>query len=118
MGLFLKGITLPKRLSTPVLKLLDLPLPHKVILPLKTYTGTSSQPVVSVGDSVKKGQLIAEATTSLPVHATISGTVVEIAPHLDPRGTPVESVIIESDGKDDAIAPLEKKAEDADFKDF
>lgn len=109
MGVFSKGIKLPKRLSSPVLRLLDLPLPDRVILPLKSYTTNPPTPVVSVGESVKKGQLIAEGTDSLPVHATISGKVVEITERLDARGTRAESVIIESDGNDDSISPPKEK---------
>ena len=115
MGLFTKGLTLPKRLSRPSLTPVEVPLPEKVILPLKPYTGTPAQPLVSVGEKVKRGQLIAEGTGSVPVHATIAGTVAAIAPHLDPRGTEVASVTIESDGTDDAIVPSPReKADTAD----
>jgi len=109
MGLFLKGITLPKRLSAPSLSLIELAAPEKVILPLRQYVGEPSEAIVAVGDSVKTGQLIADAsdTHRLPVHATISGTVTEITAHSDPRGLHVESICIESDGTDTWLTPPE-----------
>jgi len=100
MGLFLKGIRLPRKVAT--LDLVEAPLPTRVILPLRQYIGEPARPVVSVGDRVKVGQLIgaAEQGASLPLHATIAGEVVGIEEHLDHRGTTVPSVVINSDGTD------------------
>jgi len=112
MALFAKGITLKKKVTTLNLDLIDTPLPKRVILPLQQYIGEPSQPVVAKGDTVTAGQLIATAPTdsSLPLHATISGTVAEITEHPDYKGTPTPSIILESDGKDtwEALSREEK----------
>ncbi len=107
MGLFSKGIKLPKKADSTTFKLIETPPPKKVILPLKQYIGEPSQPTVKVGDNVKVGQIIATSVSdsSIPVHATISGSVTDITEHLDYMGVPVPSIIIESDGTDTWIEP-------------
>jgi Na+-translocating ferredoxin:NAD+ oxidoreductase subunit C len=102
---FTGGIHLPghKSLSNgqPVRKLAT---PRRVILPLKQHIGAAAEPVVSVGDSVYKGQLVATAPSfiSAPVHASVSGRVIDIGdyamPH--PSGIAEQCIVIESDGEE------------------
>ena len=75
--------------------------PAEVILPMNMHSGHDAEPIVSVGDHVKVGQLIAreEGRFSSPVHATVSGTVVEIAPMPTASGKDTVMIRIESDGK-------------------
>ena len=75
--------------------------PAEVILPMNMHSGHDAEPIVSVGDHVKVGQLIAreEGRFSSPVHATVSGTVVEIAPMPTASGKDTVAIRIESDGK-------------------
>ncbi len=57
------------------------PLPGAVRLPLKQTPGVPPAPVVSVGDSVRKGELVAElpeGKLGANLHASIDGTVTEI----------------------------------------
>jgi len=79
------------------------PLPQKVIIPTRQHIGAPCQPTVNVGDSVKKGQIIAEAQAfvSSPVHASISGKVTEIAEYPNAVFGTCQSIVIESDGKDE-----------------
>lgn len=58
-------------------KLLELPLPEQLVLPVGQHIGAPAKPVVKVGDQVFKGQLLAEATgpISAALHAPTSGTV-------------------------------------------
>jgi len=60
-----------------------MPSSKKVCIPV-TMGGAPNQVLVKVGDVVKKGQLIANgnAFMSVPVHASISGTVKKIGPVL------------------------------------
>jgi len=113
MALFSKGITLSKKVTTVKLDLVETPLPKRVILPLQQCIGEPSQPVVKAGDTVTTGQLIATAPTdnSLPLHATISGTVGDITEQPDYKGTPTPSIIIEGDGTDTWIEPHKEKEE-------
>ncbi|MDD4262723.1 MAG: electron transport complex subunit RsxC [Syntrophaceticus schinkii] len=78
-------------------------LPHKVILPVRQHIGAPSVPIVNKGDNVKKGQVIAaaaEGAVSSNVHATISGTVVDISEQPHPSFGECLAIIIESDGLD------------------
>jgi electron transport complex protein RnfC len=85
-----------------------LPLPKKLFVPLQQHIGAPATPVVSIGDRVLKGQLIATAqgTVSAPVHAPTSGTVVALGDHVAPHpsGLPVPTITLESDGEDKWIA--------------
>ena len=78
-------------------------LPKKVIIPMGMHLGAPCEPIVKVGDLVKKGQKIGEAKAfvSVPVHASISGKVTAVEPRPWPGGGPMMSVVIESDGKDE-----------------
>jgi electron transport complex protein RnfC len=82
-----------------------LPLPAILYLPLQQHIGAPAEPVVQVGDTVKKGQLLARGTAavSAPTHAPSSGTITAIteitAPH--PSGLPQLTIVLEADGKDE-----------------
>ena len=71
-----------------------------LIYPISQHIGAPANPIVAVGDHVLKGQMIAEAGgfVSAPIYASVSGTVKAIAPHLNPTGGTVNSIVIENDG--------------------
>jgi len=81
-----------------------LPLPERLYLPLCQHSGEDAVPLVSVGDTVLKGQRIAaaEGRLSANIHAPTSGKVVAIEtivmPH--PSGLPANAIIIEPDGEE------------------
>ena len=79
--------------------LVRFPQPDTVVLPMSMHLGAPANPVVQVGDYVKKGQVVGEAAgfISAPVHASVSGKVVAIEerPHAN-RGTCL-AVVIEND---------------------
>ncbi len=81
----------------------QMPAPAKVILSLQQHTGGPSKPLVEVGQEVKLGQKIAEASSfiSASLHASVAGKVVEIAPHPHPTGGEVTAIVIENDGSDE-----------------
>ena len=93
--------------------------PKEVILPMNMHSGHDAEPIVNVGDHVKVGQLIAreEGRFSSPVHATVSGTVVEIAPMPTASGKETIAIRIESDGKME-VAESVKKPEFTDCDSF
>jgi electron transport complex protein RnfC len=57
---------------------------------------------VRSGDRVLRGQKIGEGQGFIAahVHASVAGTVKEVSPQPHPQGSPVEAVVIESDGSD------------------
>ena len=79
-----------------------LPPPPSVVIPVQQHIGAPSKPIVQVGDTVRVGDRLTEpgGYVSVPVHASISGTVKAIEPRPHPLGTMVNSIVIESDGED------------------
>lgn len=75
--------------------------PKEIVLPMNMHSGHDAEPIVSVGDYVKVGQLIAreEGRFSSPVHATVSGKVVAIEPMPTSSGKQTLAIHIENDGK-------------------
>ncbi len=80
------------------------PLPKRLIVPLLQHLGSSTEALVNVGDSVLKGQLLADSHNpiSAAVHAPSSGTVVSIGPQAYPHasGQLLDAIVIETDGLD------------------
>lgn len=89
--------------STEDKKIEFLPIPKKLFIPVHQHIGQASIPVVTVGDLVKKGQLIAETADGrgTPVHSPTSGKVTEIGNYPNPIYGASLSVVVESDGLDE-----------------
>ena len=89
-----------------------LPAPKMVQIPLSMHIGVPSEPLVKAGEHVKMGQKIGDtdAFVSVPVHATVSGTVKSVGMALHPNGARSMSVIIENDGQDE-VEPLARAME-------
>jgi len=87
--------------------ILNIPVPSQLIMPITQHVGDPAQPIVSIGERVLKGQLIAESegTLGAPVHASSSGKVIAIEPWPVSRryGDTAPCIVIECDGKDEAI---------------
>lgn len=81
-----------------------LPMPEVLILPLQQHIGQAARCRVAVGETVLKGQLIADATSliSAGVHAPTSGEVIAIEerPVAHPSGLLDTCIVIRPDGKD------------------
>jgi electron transport complex protein RnfC len=104
--MFSGGIELQtqKELTASQVSLLQA-LPERVVLPLQQHIGLPAEPVVGKGDRVFKGQTIARAGgyVSVPVHASTSGTVIDIGPYPVPHPAAIEApcIVIETDGRDE-----------------
>lgn len=72
-----------------------------LVYPLSQHIGAPASPIVAVGDTVLRGQKIAEAGgfVSAPVFTSVSGTVKAIEPRHVATGDLVNSIIIENDGE-------------------
>lgn len=108
----LHGVCVPHRKNTAELAPERMPVPKTVTLPMSMHIGAPAKPVVSVGDEVKVGQMIAEAGgfVSSPVYSGVSGKVKKIDDILLSGGQIVPAVIIETDGLQtvlETIAPPE-----------
>lgn len=91
-----KGYTSGQSIEIP-------PLPSTVIIPVSQHIGAHCEPIVKVGDKVKKGQVIAksEAFMHSPIHASISGEVVNIAEMPHASLVKCLSIVIKNDGLDE-----------------
>ncbi len=85
--------------ATEALGLIRFPAPQTAVFPLSMHLGAPATAIVAVGDKVKVGQKIAEASgfISAPVHSSVSGTVIAIEdrPHAN-RGT-CPAIVVEND---------------------
>lgn len=79
---------------------INAPCPEHAIILLNQHLGAPAVPVVSKGDKVKAGQLIAKANgyVSANVHASVSGTVRKIEKVADASGYGHEAIFIDSEG--------------------
>ncbi len=85
-------------------------LPERVVIPLRQALGAPAEPTVKVGDEVRLGQKIGEASgfVSVPVHASIAGKVAAVGRFPHPLGGEQEAIVIEGDGSeawDDSVRP-------------
>jgi len=73
----------------------------ELVYPLVQHLGAPCSPLVEIGQNVLLGEKIADSDAFVcsPVHASVSGTVKAIRPHLTVAGTVVNSIIVENDGR-------------------
>ncbi|WP_407277731.1 electron transport complex subunit RsxC [Aromatoleum evansii] len=87
--------------GTPIQKA---PMPKRLVIPLRQSIRSTARCLVQPGQKVLKGEHIGEGEGGLgtSVHASTSGTVVEIAPYPMAHASGLEtlSVVIEPDGED------------------
>ena len=80
--------------------------PKTVVIPLLQHIGAPCTPLVEVGQRVLRGQKIGDGEgLCVPVHASVSGTVVAIEPRPHTSGRQISAVVIENDMLDEAVAP-------------
>ncbi len=88
--------------------------PKIVSIAMSQHIGAPCKPLVAVGDRVLVGQKIGDGQgLCVPVHASVSGTVIAIEQRPYPSGAMMQAVVIESDGRD-ALHPSVKKRENID----
>ena len=88
-------------------------IPPQLIVSLHQHTGAPAEPVVKVGDSVAKGQIIATAVhkrISANIHAPTSGIVSAIEERILPHPSHLadQCIIIDSDGKENWVSDEQK----------
>jgi electron transport complex protein RnfC len=99
---FKRGLKLPTRKHATEGKPIELaPSPKQVTIPINQHFGAPNMSLVAVGDKVRRGQTIADAAgpgpMTVPVHASISGTVKKIEMRTQSNNTEGLCVIIEAE---------------------
>jgi len=90
--------------ESTALPIAQLAMPEKLVLPLRQHVGHIPKVLVRVGDSVLKGQMLAEpeGMLSAAIHAPTSGKITaineQVIPH--PSGLPDMCITLTPDGKD------------------
>lgn len=94
------GVHPPENKLSSGEKIQVLPVPQQVVIPLGQHIGAPATPVVQKGDTVKAGQLIAQAAgfISANIHSSVSGTVVAIDNFTDAAGLSKPAITIKTDG--------------------
>ncbi len=94
------GVHPPENKLSASEKIQTLPVPEQVTIPLSQHIGVPATPVVQKGDTVKAGQLIAQANgfVSANIHSSVSGTVVAIDNITDAAGLPKPAITIRTEG--------------------
>ena len=108
-----------KEMSTGITTFLSVK-PAQVVIPLQQHIGAPCSPLVKVGDKVLRYQKIGDGEgLCVPVHASVSGTVVAVEPRPHVSGREVLSIVIDNDGQDTPApirgndTPLEELGSDA-----
>lgn len=104
------GVNPPHHKNTMDSETVFMPVPKKVIIPMRQHSGAECTPLVKRGDSVLVGQKIGDSDERVcaPIHSPVSGTVTALSPVLLPDGTNTAAVVIEADGEQkmhESVAP-------------
>lgn len=92
-------------------------IPSVCVVPLQQHRGSRVHPMVSVGDVVREGMIIADGDgrLALPVHAPIPGRIIEVGDMRLLDNTESVAIAIELSGEFDRLG---KKRERRDWQDF
>ena len=92
-----------KEMSTHVTELHHI-TPKQVVIPMQQHIGAPCNPLVKVGDHVLRGQKIGDGEgLCVPVHASVSGTVVAVEPRPHTSGRMVNAIVIANDFQNETI---------------
>lgn len=92
-------------------RIVNFPEPELLVIFLSQHTGRRAKPLVKLGDKIRVGQKIGEASAfiSAPVHSSVSGKVISLEERVHPASQEKDlAIIIENNGKnqlDPSIQP-------------
>lgn len=103
---YLYGIHVPDKKHLSMDKPIEkMPAPSKVFISLSQHIGAPAIPCVNVGDYVKKGQLIGEASGAISanVFSSVCGKVIAIEDIVNGLGQKFKYIVIENDYSDEEL---------------
>ena len=102
------GLHLPEHKSMSTGRpIASLPAPDRLVIPVLQHIGKAGEVLVSVGERVLKGQMLARPkhVISAAIHSPVSGVITDIGdypvPH--PSGLPAQCIVIENDHRDEWV---------------
>ena len=115
----LSGVKVPHSKNTADVETVVMPVPDKVVIPMKQHMGRECVPTVKLTDLVKGGQVIGDtdAVIGAPSHSSVSGKVTKIDDILATDGSSMKAVVIETD-KLQEVDESVKAPEVTDLKSF
>ena len=115
----LSGVKVPHSKNTADVETVVMPVPDKVVIPMKQHMGRECVPTVKLTDLVKVGQVIGDtdAFIGAPIHSSVSGKVTKIDDILATDGSSMKAVVIETD-KLQEVDESVKAPEVTDLKSF
>ena len=95
----LNGVKVPHSKNTAEMETVKMPVPDKVVIPMKQHMGRECPPTVKLTDLVKVGQIIGDtdAFIGAPIHSSVSGKVTKIDEIIGTDGNPIKAVEITTD---------------------
>ena len=95
----LNGVKVPHSKNTAEMETVKMPVPDKVVIPMKQHMGRECTPTVKLTDLVKVGQIIGDTDTFIgaPIHSSVSGKVTKIDEIIGTDGNPIKAVEITTD---------------------
>ena len=95
----LSGVKVPHSKNTADMETVLMPVPDKVVIPMKQHMGRECVPTVKLTDLVKVGQVIGDtdAFIGAPIHSSVSGKVTKIDDIIGTDGSSMKAVVIETD---------------------
>lgn len=95
----LNGVKVPHSKNTAEMETVKMPVPDKVVIPMKQHMGRECTPTVKLTDLVKVGQIIGDtdAFIGAPIHSSVSGKVTKIDEIIGTDGNPIKAVEITAD---------------------
>src|SRR5574344_2150021 len=85
----------------PSKKIIDVLKPRLVFIPLISTLGYKYDMVVKVGDYICKGDIVGiNKLSNFPIHASVSGFVIDVVKKYSLDGSLVDTVVIENDFKE------------------
>ncbi|MDR2041198.1 MAG: electron transport complex subunit RsxC [Tannerella sp.] len=94
------GVHPPENKQAAGCRIIALPAPAQVVIPLNQHIGAPAEAVVGKGDAVKVGTLLARASgfVSAHIHSSVSGTVRKIGDAPQGAGALAPAVFIDVEG--------------------
>lgn len=116
----MKSISLKHTKQGGKAETVKMPLPSELVIPVTQHIGAPLEVLVSVGEKVEKGQVLASSDSpmSAPFHSPAKGTVKEIFDFVMPTGSRTRAIRISTEESEEPAGKAPKIESKEDFLNF